>query len=157
MELCQNRIQSKPLKTRPVLFSDLFTALVSSSPSSSECLLPLIFAVCAASQAGGKVTNASYSWHFLPGCSEEESSEGFFYQIVCLSAVSWSKRNVKNEFLRWRVVCLCRNVSITAHSLFKNHALPLVFVAQVDILASVSLVVVLWQSSQHIQVREDLS
>lgn len=44
-----------------------------------------------------------------------------------------------------------------AHSRFKNHALPLVFVAQVDILASVSLVVVLWQSSQHIQVREDLS
>lgn len=67
------------------------------------------------------------------------------------------KMKRENEFLRWRVVCLCRNVSITAHSLFKNHALPLVFVAQVDILASVSLVVVLWQSSQHIQVREALS
>lgn len=94
---------------------------------------------------------------FFQAARRRRAARVFFYQIVCLSAVSWSKRNVKNEFLRWRVVCLCRNVSITAHSLFKNHALPLVFVAQVDILASVSLVVVLWQSSQHIQVREYLS
>lgn len=56
----------QPIKTRPLLFSDLFTVCPDPlRPPLSVSSLPGCLPLCVVCQTGGKGTNDSYSWHWF--------------------------------------------------------------------------------------------